>query len=180
MNLYFRLLSILIKCLMARLNLSKKKEKHICFRILPTDIDIMGHLTSSRYIAFTDLARLSDLLDQGILQKLLRSQYRIAALAQNLVHIREIKPFTKILVSSELIEFDDHFWYYRHQIMEKSAVMAEVYVKGCILKSRKIVSPKVAFSQIGYKLNSKGLNESFKNWLDIVKHEYLSLKQIKN
>jgi len=57
MNLYLRLLLIIIKIKRLRLCIEPEGTSRISFRVWPHDCDLNLHLTNSRYLAFMDLAR---------------------------------------------------------------------------------------------------------------------------
>ena len=70
MNLYFRLLRILFKCLFASRS-GVLEECRIRYRAWPLDCDINLHMTNARYFALCDLARTYYLGQVGVLVKML-------------------------------------------------------------------------------------------------------------
>ena len=56
MNLYFRIILVLIKSFFAK-KISPLTSSTLSFRALPFDCDINLHLTNARYLSFMDLGR---------------------------------------------------------------------------------------------------------------------------
>jgi len=71
MNLYFRLLILLIRLI----GLPRRgvfEESRVGFRVLPTDCDVNLHMKNGRYLAFMDLGRLHLVAQIGLLGIILR------------------------------------------------------------------------------------------------------------
>jgi acyl-CoA thioesterase FadM len=111
MNLLIRLL-----CLMTTVRFNSKcslyEKTHMSFRVWPHDVGMNTHLPSFRYVSFMELGRIA--LWNRSDQKLSKSYRAKIIAAQNLTYIREIKPFQKFTMDTQLIGFDHKYFYYRH------------------------------------------------------------------
>ena len=66
MNLIFRLILIIIKCLSRPVESNPQLPFKLNFRVMPTDCDLNMHMTNARYFSFMDLGRVDVMLKTAI------------------------------------------------------------------------------------------------------------------
>lgn len=107
MNLYLRLLRVLISALLWR----RKNEawsypgavSTLWFRVWPQDCDINGHMTHSRYGALSDLGRLDWAIRIGLGSTVKRNRWAPMAAGIHLEFRRELKPFEKFRMETRVL-----------------------------------------------------------------------------
>ena len=99
------------------------------FRVLPTDIDVLGHMNNGRYLSLADIARL-DFLVRCQIFSTLNQHHAYAVVASEMIRFRRsINLFTKFELVTQLMGWDDKFFYILHQYKRKHTVHALALVK---------------------------------------------------
>lgn len=150
MNLYFRLLKMLVRFLFF------SKYKHpldtsiMPFRALPLDCDYNLHVTNARYLSFMDLGRSHLTKQAGILSAVYKRKWLPIATSVEISFFREIKPFQKFFLHSQLITWDEKYWYIRQDFKSADTLHATAMVRGVFINNRK----KVPFQKVVDLLDS--------------------------
>lgn len=139
MNLYFRLLLVLFKSLLAR-SIHVLDESRLSFRVWPFDCDINFHLTNARYLALCDLSRIYYMGQVGVLGKLFKRKWFPVVQSQEVSYFKPVNPLQRVEVLTRLIYWDEKYWYTEHQFVAADRVCAVVQVRGVFTHGRKIVS----------------------------------------
>ena len=114
MNLYFRLLLVLVKSMFAR-QTGVLDESRSWYRAWPFDCDINLHLTNARYFALCDLSRIYYMGQVGVLFKMIKRKWLPIAQAQEISYFKPIKPFQRFEVLTRFYYWDDKYWYTEHK-----------------------------------------------------------------
>ncbi|WP_313399168.1 thioesterase family protein [Stenotrophomonas sp.] len=103
MNLWFRLLHLLI-CSLFRPRLTALADvSRLQFRVLPNDLDLNMHMTNGRYWTIFDLGRLDLVLRTGLARVAMRSKWAPIAGAGTIQFRRELKPFQRFTLETRMI-----------------------------------------------------------------------------
>ena len=134
MNLYIRLIKLFFKILFL------KKQNTLAasvldFRAWPHDCDLYMHMTNSRYSALMDLGRTHLIAKAGLIRKLLKKKFLLVPVSSELSYIREIKPFQKFQIHSQLIAWDNNYWFVEQRFMRGETIHALAMVRGLTLKT---------------------------------------------
>lgn len=139
MNLYFRLLFVLFKSLFST-TIRVLDESRLSFRVWPFDCDINFHLTNARYLALCDLSRIYYMGQVGVLAKLLKRKWLPVVQSQEISYFKPVNPFQRIEVLTNLVYWDQKYWYTEHRFVVADHVCAVVQVRGVFIKGKKVVS----------------------------------------
>lgn len=139
MNLYLRLLRILLKSWFAR-RIGLLDESRLAFRVWPHDCDINLHLTNARYLALCDLSRVYYMGQVGVLFKLVARNWLPVAQAQEISYFKAISPFQRFEVLTRFIYWDDKYWYTEHRFVAGDRLYAIVQVRGVFVHKRTVIS----------------------------------------
>lgn len=135
MNLYFRLVMVLIKSMFApRTGLLDGGRTG--FRVWPFDCDVNLHLTNARYFAFCDLSRIDYLGQVGILFKMIKRKWLPVVQAQEISYFRPMQPFQRFEVLTELSYWDEKYWYTTHQFIAAGKLYAVLQVRGVFVHGK--------------------------------------------
>ena len=151
MNLYFRLIRVLLKAFFTPRH-DLMSESRLSFRAWPLDCDINFHLTNSRYLALMDLGRTYHLGHAGIFSTVWKNKWFPVAHACEIVFRRAIKPWQKFDVVSRLVFFDEKSWYIEQRFEVKGQVYAHAFVKAFLVCRGKRVSTETFFQTIGIEI----------------------------
>ena len=102
MNLYFRLLLVLLASWFKPRLPAGKAECHLDLRVMPNDLDINRHMNNGRYLTICDLTRVDLFVRTGLL-KTMRLRGWIPIVAEHTMSYRKpLKLFGRFRVSLSL------------------------------------------------------------------------------
>lgn len=183
MKLYFRMLILLLK--LRRLGkLSSKDNVEFNSRVWPTDLDLNGHMTNTRYVSLFDLSIIQLFSQMGFMSSLTQMKWKPMINARNISFLKELSPFESFKVSSKIICWDRSFVYIEHRIRNKqSKTSAVCYSRGLFLAKKGLISFKdvlahanelqqgptdiAAMTQNG----SPEMPEHIKHWKETLNHQ---------
>lgn len=106
MNLWFRLIWVLLTA-RRRGSLSLPSETSVLsFRVWPHDLDISIHMNNGRYLTLMDLGRLDVLVRSGLWRQVLHHGWTPIASAVTVRFQRELRPFQKFRLETRLLCWD--------------------------------------------------------------------------
>lgn len=171
MNLYFRLLLILLKSRFAR-RIDMLDESRLRFRVWPFDLDINFHLTNARYLSLCDLSRVHFMGQAGVLFKLLKKKWLPVVQSQEISYFRQINPFASFEVTTRLTYWDEKYWYIEHQFFSADRLCAVVQLRGLFLGGGKNIPTREVVALSGHDVASPARPvkvEYWQNLLDVKK-----------
>lgn len=139
MNLYFRLIIILIKSGFTG-KIGILDESRTWFRVWPFDCDVNFHLTNARYFSLCDLSRIYYMAQVGVLFKLIKRQWMPVVQAQEISYMKPINPFQRFQIRTRFWHWDDRYWYTEHKFYIGEQLCALLQVRGVFVHDRKTVS----------------------------------------
>jgi acyl-CoA thioesterase FadM len=138
MNLYFRLLFVLLKSKVAS-KIGLLDESRLKYRVWPLDCDINLHLTNARYFSLCDLSRIYYMGQVGVLFNLIKRKWLPVAQAQEICYFKPINPFQQFEVLTRFTHWDDKYWYTEHRFFTAEKLCAVVQVRGVFVHRRKVL-----------------------------------------
>lgn len=100
------------------------------FRVLPTDIDMLGHLNNGRYLTYMDLGRVDFISRTGVLKAMNRERIYPVVGQASMAYRRSLdlwKPFT---IETAVIGADDRGIYLEQRFVAHGEVHARGVVQG--------------------------------------------------
>ena len=138
MNLYFRLVLVLLKSMFTN-RISLLDESRMKYRVWPLDCDFNLHLTNSRYFSLCDVSRIYYMGQVSALFKLLKRKWLPIAQAQEISYFKPINPFQEFDVLTRFTHWDDKYWYTEHRFIAADKLCAVVQVRGVFVHRRKVL-----------------------------------------
>ncbi len=123
MNLWFRLIWLLMTQ-GSKARIALHEEVAIRYRVLPTDLDLNGHMTNSRYLAIMDLVALELMARLGLLKVVLRRRWRPVLGGTLTTHRRSLKPFEVYTVRARVVYWDERWSFIEHRFERDGEVLA--------------------------------------------------------
>ena len=96
MNLYFRLLKLILCLLLKRRRLALDQESVLNGRVWPTDLDNNLHMNNGRYLTLMDLGRFDLVARAGFIPSILKKHWFPVLGAARISYYRPLKPFALI------------------------------------------------------------------------------------
>lgn len=157
MNLYLRLLWLLLTFRFRRRLVPPLDVSRLKLRVLPTDLDINLHMNNGRYLTLMDLGRMDLMLRSGLWRMVLKNRW-IPIMSSTMIRFRrELEPFQAFVLESRIL-----FWSKQQFVMEQRFVTqkpggtpvttAIALVRGGIYSraSRAFIDVASVFATIGF------------------------------
>jgi len=167
MNLYFRLLLMLLRSRFAK-KISLLDESRSLYRVWPLDCDFNLHLTNSRYFALCDVSRFYYTGQVGVLFTLLKRKWLPVAQAQEISYFKSINPFQKFEVLTRFTHWDDKYWYTEHRFMAAGKLCAVVQVRGVFVHRRKVLPIRDVLALVGEEVEVPDKPLTVVNWQKLI------------
>lgn len=141
MNLYFRVLWVLLASFFKARIANILDGSHIAFRVLPNDLDTNGHMNNSRYLTIMDLGRFDLVLRSGLM-KVMMAQKNVPILSAAQIRYRlPLNPFQPYELHTHILCWDEKWFYIEQRFIITSghkagAVAAIALVKGSFYDTR--------------------------------------------
>ena len=133
MNLYFRLLLLWLRNRrQAPMDLWGTAKTP--FRVLPTDLDPLGHMTNSRYLTIMDVGRIDLMMRSGFWTKMKEQGWYPVVAGQTITYRKSLQPGRRFELHTRIIGFDDRWGYLEQTFRAGTTVYAQAYVRTRFLK----------------------------------------------
>lgn len=173
MNLFFRMLIIIFSARKqdAVALVDKRSDQ---FRVWLHDLGWRDHLPNYRVFSFMELGRFGIWHGSRLA---LSGRYGLRMIAaQDFVYLKPIRPFQAFTMTTEILSWDDKYFYYQHQFFCGKKLVAIGLVKEINLKSGKAVSP-LSLLTADAELNGAVIDRSDGKPLHPVVESWLAMQQ---
>ncbi|PTT00372.1 acyl-CoA thioesterase [Pseudomonas sp. HMWF006] len=168
MNLFFRLfiMSLAGAVMRWRKPTHFRSATAIRFTAGPLDIDLNMHINNGRFLSLADLGRLHFLWSVGTLGGILKNGWMPLVGNVDIEYKKSIKLFQRFEVKTELLYWDEKWFYFQHVFLVGPKVSAVANVKALLIdRSRKTVEPARVFALIGECPEPPAVPESINDWI---------------
>ena len=172
MNLYFRVLWVLLSSFFKPKIVSILETSVLKSRVLPNDLDFNMHMNNGRYLTIMDLGRFDLVLRAGLLQIMLK-QKSVPILGAATVRYRlPLDPFQSYELHTRIVAWDSKWAYMEQRFIiadngpKHGAIAAIALVKGSFYdqKNRKTVPTKDVLELAGLSVESPIIPEHIAEW----------------
>lgn len=157
MNLWFRLIWLLITSQFRDRIIAPFGVSSLNFRVWPHDLDPNIHMNNGRYFTIADLGRM-DLMLRGNLWKTAAKNGWMPVLTGSLIRFRrELRPFRAFELQTRIIFWNDRNFVMEHRFLSdhkgNTETAAIALVRGGLYdrKARQFVPPSEIFRVMGYE-----------------------------
>lgn len=110
----------------------------LSFRVMPSDCDFNLHMNNVTYHAWLDVVRTDYARRLGAFKLFTKHGWASVLSSQSITYIREIKPFSRVDVTSRVIHFDHKYVYIEHNFYVGDTLHAKAIARVAFLKRRKV------------------------------------------
>jgi YbgC/YbaW family acyl-CoA thioester hydrolase len=142
------------------------------FRVLPLDLDPLGHVNNGRYLTWLDLARIELLWRSGLLHAIRRHGYR-PIVASEAIHFR--RPLTlmeRVDVETRILGWDARCFYVQHTVRRLNESTALAIVRARFISPRGAVAPREVLALLGVAETSPRLPWWVAIWVEGMTEAY--------
>ncbi len=171
MNLYFRLIYMLITTLFKPKIADALSETSLKFCVLPTDLDLNGHMNNGRYLTIMDLGRMDFLIRLNLAGYVIRNGYIPVLSSSSMRYRLPLLPFQKYRLTSRILCWDDKWVFMEHRFIidggkKDGAVAAIGLVKGSFFskKTRGTIPTAEILQAIGQEIESPPFPDYVAKW----------------
>ena len=133
MNLWFRFLKVVLFSRFSS-SIAPLDQSSIDFRVWPGDLDVLRHMNNGRYLTLMDLGRVDLMIRAGLAQKLDQAGYYPVVAEEVIRFRRSLSPFQKFTLKSQVVGWDDKFFFMRQEFHTIEHRVAVAYIKARFLK----------------------------------------------
>ena len=167
MNLYFRLLLILLRSKFAN-KIGLLDESRLKERVWPLDCDVNLHLTNARYFALCDLSRIYYMGQVGVLFNLIKRRWLPVAQAQEISYFKPINPFQQFEIITRFTHWDDKYWYTEHKFFAADKLCAVLQVRGVFVHGRKVLPFSDVLALVGEEIDVPDKPAMVEHWQRLI------------
>lgn len=178
MNLYGRILMLILKRLFLKNRVDLFGVCRTHFRVNPMDLDLNIHMNNGRYLSIMDLGRVDLMLQAGVLWPLFCQGYYPVVATECIRFMRPLGPFESFTVSTQIDSWDEKDIFLSQRFESKGHAIAEGYLKARFKKRGKpgSVSTIDLFEAMGIASQDARNTETG----DAIKHMERSLGRFRN
>ena len=136
------------------------------FRVWLTDQDMFLHMTNSRYLSFSDLARLNLIIRTGLNRHLQNKGWHLEICAQTRTITRMLKAPQTFVATCEIMGWTDQYIAFQHHLIRGEKTHAEI---NTIMRISAAEAAPVATSALLEAIRWTGVSPSLsKIYLDLI------------
>ena len=162
MNLFFRRLWVILMAAFTPQNAPLDQTYARTYRVWLTDQDMFMHMTNSRYLSFSDLARLNLLLRTGMMKALRQNRWKLEICAQTRTITRMLKAPNAFRMSCEIEGWSDKHIAFNHEFTRRGRTHAAVNTLMRVTDDQgNEVTPQRLIDALNWSQSSPQMPESF-------------------
>ncbi|MEL7540382.1 MAG: thioesterase family protein [Pseudomonadota bacterium] len=167
MNLFFRRIWVLLLASLSAKTAPLDRSYALNYRVWFTDQDMFMHMTNSRYLSFSDLARLNLLIRTGISKALRDNQWQLEICGQTRTITRMLKAPQAFQMLCEIEGWSDQHIGFNHAFKRRGNTHAVVNTLMRISDTNgNTVPPQSLMEVVRWKSASPDMPESFTGLAD--------------
>lgn len=132
-NLYLRLLLLRLRAPRSP-RLGAWDVARTSFRVVPTDLDLLGHVNNGRYLTLMDVARIDLLTRAGVWDRMRERGWYPVVAGQTITYRRSLRLGQRFDIYSRAVGIDDRWVYVEQTFCVGEDVYARAVVRSRFLK----------------------------------------------
>ncbi len=165
MNLYFRLLKLILTRLFSRKPMGLLDTSHLKSRVWLNDLDNNIHMNNGRYLTLMDLGRFDILIRTGLLPVCLKRRWFPIVGSLKILYLKPLKPFEKFDLKTRIVGWDSKWVYIEQWFEVKGTLCAKAVLQGLFHGPQGKVPTKELLRVLGRKKPTPKLPPDLRQWL---------------
>jgi acyl-CoA thioesterase FadM len=146
-------------------------------RVLPSDLDVFGHMNNSRYLSVMDLGRLDLITRVGLTQLMFRHHWYPIVGASRMQYRRSLNLWQRYDVKTRMVDWDDKWFYLEQQFIIGEQIHAVGWIKGIVRGREGNIKPQDILKSLGLESVEKPiLQGEIADWVALEHKQYLQTK----
>jgi len=139
------------------------------FRVLPTDLDVLGHMNNGVYFSIMDLGRMDLMIRAGSWAKLKQHGFYPVASNETITFRKSLQPWQRFTLETRIVGYDDKAVFVEQRFVVKGEIFAKAFMRGRFLKkSGGTVSVQELSDALGVDTTTVTLPAWLARWSDDV------------
>lgn len=169
MNLYFRLLWLLLTLRWFPKQPDPLAPTILNMRVMPNDLDIYGHVNNGRYLSLMDLGRLHLLYTTELLQPILKKKWAPLLGSVKIHFLKPLRLFQKFQLTTQTIYWDDKWIYIEQKFHRQDQLCAVALLKILFISQSGKVNPQDIVELLPHPPTKPPIPHTLKYWLEAEK-----------
>jgi acyl-CoA thioesterase FadM len=106
----------------------------LALRVLPADLDVLGHMNNGVYLSIMDLGRLDLLVRSGIWATFDRLGFYPVVANETISFRKSLQPWQRYVLESRIVGYDEKGVFLEQRFVVAGEVFARAFVRGRFLK----------------------------------------------
>lgn len=137
-------------------------------RVGLTDIDLNLHLNNAKYLKYMDLARLENMLANGLMWKFMRAGIRPIITNTEIAYIRELRTWQEFSVSAQILGYDEKYLYSEQRFTSHGKLCTHAFTRLACVRKGKAQPVAETFARLGITQVPPPLPEPVLIWKDML------------
>ncbi len=155
MNLYWRLLLVVLYALRRSIITAQHLKTAISIRIMPNDLDVNMHVNNGRYLTLCDLTRVDFFVRSGLASLMIKNKWSPIVSEHTMTYLRPIKVFSKVDIHMEVTHFDEKYFHCTHHFYLAGKLMAQGTSKALVISQTGSLQPAFIIDQVNLYQENK-------------------------
>lgn len=139
------------------------------FHVLPTDLDVLGHMNNGVYFSIMDLGRMDLMMRAGAWARLSELGFYPVASNETITFRKSLQPWQRFTLETCIVGYDEKAVFVEQRFVVKGEVYAKGFMRGRFLKKTGgTVSMKELSDALGVDTTAVTLPEWLARWSDDV------------
>lgn len=135
-------------------------------RVYPNDLDLNGHVNNGRYLTLMDLGRYDLIFKTGLLPMVKNHGWYPVLSTAAIRFRRSLRPFQRFDLTTEIVWWDEKWFFIEHTLIAGGEVYARALVKGLFRDRSGNVSVSRMLNMAGYgQREAPPVPPMVKSWL---------------
>lgn len=104
------------------------------FRVLPSDLDVLGHMNNGVYFSIMDLGRLDLMIRAGVWKTLTERGFYPVVTKETISFRKSLQPWQRFSVESRIAGYDDKAVFIEQRFVVSGEIFARAFMCGRFLK----------------------------------------------
>jgi acyl-CoA thioesterase FadM len=104
------------------------------FHVLPTDLDVLGHMNNGVYFSIMDLGRMDLMVRAGAWAQLSKLGYYPVASNETITFRKSLQPWQRFTLETKIAGYDDKAVFVEQRFVVKGEIYARAFMRGRFLK----------------------------------------------
>ncbi|MBX3311906.1 MAG: acyl-CoA thioesterase [Microbacteriaceae bacterium] len=116
--------------------LSYQEVSRVNFRVLPTDLDVLGHMNNGRFLTLMDLGRVAMMSQTGMWKRLRELDWYPVVVQQTITYRKSLNPWVKYQLETKFHGIDEKSVYLEQRFVVDGEIYAKAFIRARFLSKK--------------------------------------------